>query len=71
MLKRAILVSAMAGVVFCAAIPVQSTPADACSRSGCREIAKARFHGDRHARHEFKRYCMSQWRAYRSAHHAS
>ena len=71
MLKRAILVCAMADVVFCAAIPLQSTPVDACSRSGCRDAAKARFPGDRHPRHEFKRYCMSQWRAYRTAHRAS
>jgi hypothetical protein len=68
MLKRVILVSAVAGLVFCAAVPLQSTPADA-GRSGCREAAKARFPGDRHARHEFKRYCKSQWKAYRTAQH--
>ena len=71
MLKRAILVAAVAGLAICAAVPLQSTPADAGSRSGCKQVAKARFPGDRHSRHEFKRYCKSQWKAYRTAHHAS
>jgi hypothetical protein len=41
MWKKVLLASAVAGLLACAAIPLQSTPADA-SRSGCREAAKAK-----------------------------
>jgi hypothetical protein len=60
MWKKVLLASAVAGLLACAAIPLQSTPADA-SRSGCREAAKAKFPAD-------WPYCRSQWKAYKAAH---
>ena len=50
------LASAMTGLLAAAAIPLQTTSADA-SRSGCREAAKARFPDDSRTRKEYNRYC--------------
>jgi hypothetical protein len=67
MWKKVLLASAVAGLLACAAIPLQSTPADA-SRSGCREAAKAKFPADLKGRRAYLPYCRSQWKAYKAAH---
>jgi len=67
MWKKVLFASAVTGFLAVAAIPVQTTPADA-SRSGCREAAKAQFPYNPRARRDFRRYCKSQWKAYKAAH---
>jgi len=67
MWKKVLLASAFTGLLAVAAIPVQTTPADA-SRSGCHEAAKAKFPHNSRARRDFKRYCKNQWKAYKAAH---
>ena len=49
MWKKVLLVSAVTGLLAAAAVPIQSTPADA-GRSGCHKAAKAMFPADRKAR---------------------
>ena len=66
MLKKILLAAAVTGLVG-ASIPVQTSPAMA-DRSGCREVAKVKFAGDRSARRAFKRECKARWKAYKSAH---
>ena len=67
MWKKVLLASAVAGLLAGAAIPLQTTPANA-SRSGCREAAKAKFPDDLKGRRAYRHYCRSQWKAYRAAH---
>jgi len=67
MWKRVLLALAVTGLLAGAAIPLQSTPADA-SRSGCREAAKAKFPPDLNGRRAYRQYCRSQWKAYKAAH---
>jgi hypothetical protein len=67
MLKRFFLAAAVTGLLAGAALPVQTTSALA-GKSGCREAAKAKFHGDLKARHAFKKECKAQWKAYKTAH---
>jgi hypothetical protein len=66
MWKKLLLASAITGLLAAAAIPLQTTSADAC-HSGCREAAKTRFPHDSRTRKEFKRYCKTQYKAYKSA----
>jgi hypothetical protein len=66
MWKKLLWASALTGLLAAAAIPLQTTSADAC-RSGCREAAKAQFPSDSRTRKEYKRYCKSQYKAYKSA----
>jgi hypothetical protein len=58
MLKRILVAAAVTGLVAGAAIPVQATSAMA-GQDGCRQAAKAKFHGDRKARHAFKKACKA------------
>src|SRR6476646_10089905 len=67
MWKKVLLASAVTGLLAGAAVPIQTTPADA-ARSGCHKAAKARYPGDHTARRAFKRWCKSQWKLYRAAH---
>ena len=67
MLKRIFLAAAVTGLIAGASIPVQIDSAIAAS-SGCREAAKAKFHGELKARVAFKRECKAHWKAYRTAH---
>ena len=66
MWKKLLWASAITGLLAAAAIPLQTTSADAC-RSGCREAAKTRFPDDSRTRKEYQRYCKTQWKAYKSA----
>jgi hypothetical protein len=67
MLKGMLVAAAITGLIAGVAIPVQITPAMA-GKSGCREAAKAKFHGDLKARHAFKKECKAAWKAYKTAH---
>jgi hypothetical protein len=67
MWKKVFLALAVAGLLAGAAVPIQTTPADA-ARSGCHKAAKARYPGDHTARRAFKRWCKSQWKLYKAAH---
>jgi hypothetical protein len=62
-----LLASAVTGLLAGAALPLQSTPADA-SRSGCREAAKVKYPGDSKGRRAYRQYCRSQWKVYKAAH---
>src|SRR6476620_2475556 len=65
MWKNVLLASAVTGLLAGAAVPIQTTPADA-ARSGCHKAAKARYPGDHTARRTFKRWCKSQWKLYKA-----
>ena len=65
MWKKVLFASAVTGLLAGAVITLQPTPAEA-SRSECRQAAKARFADDGKTRRAFKRYCISQWKAYRA-----
>jgi hypothetical protein len=65
MWKKVLLASAVTGLLAGAVI-TQPTPAEA-SRAQCREVAKARFPADARARRDFKRYCITRWKAYKAA----
>jgi hypothetical protein len=67
MWKKVLLASAVTGLLAGAAVPIQTTPADA-ARSGCHKAAKARYPGDHTARRAFKRWCKSQWKLYKAPH---
>jgi hypothetical protein len=67
MLKRLFLAAAVTGLIAGAAIPLQPSSAMA-GKSGCREAAKAKFHGEMKARHAFKKECKAHWKAYKTAH---
>jgi hypothetical protein len=67
MWKKVLLASAVTGLLAGAALPLQSTPADA-SRSGCREAAKVKYPGDPKGRRAYRQYCRSQWKVYKAAH---
>ena len=67
MLKKVLVAAAVTGLVAGAALPVQITPAYA-GKSGCREAAKAKFQGDRKARHAFKKECKAHWKSYKKVH---
>jgi hypothetical protein len=68
MLKQLILASAVVGLVAGASLPL-TTSADA--KSGCREAAKAKYAGDRKARHEYKKWCKQEWKAHKKAQKAA
>jgi hypothetical protein len=62
---KSVILAAFAGAL--AGVMVQPTPADA-SRAQCRQVAKAKFPADAKMRRDFKRYCIREWKAYRTAH---
>jgi hypothetical protein len=59
MLKRILVAAAVTGLIAGAALPVHVTPALA-GKSGCKEAAKAQGHGDRKARHAWKKECKAR-----------
>ena len=67
MWKRVLLASAITGLLATAAVPLQTTPADA-SRSGCREAARVKFPYNSRMRRDYRRYCKQQWKVYKEAH---
>ena len=64
MLKQMILASTVAGLLAGAALPL-ATSADAAS--GCSKAAKAKYTGDHKARHEYRKWCKSEWKAHKKA----
>jgi hypothetical protein len=68
MLKQMILASAVAGLLAGAALPL-ATSADAAS--GCYKAAKAKYTGDHKARHEYRKWCKSEWKAHKKAQKAA
>ena len=65
MLKRMILAAVATAFVAALALPVQFAAAEAAM--SCTQAAKAKFPGDRKARHAFKRDCKSAWKASQKA----
>jgi hypothetical protein len=64
MFKQVILASAVAGLLAGAALPL-ATSADASS--GCWKAAKAKYTADHKARHEYRKWCKSEWKAHKKA----
>jgi hypothetical protein len=62
MLKRMLLAAVATGFVVALALPVQFTPAEAGMMS-CKQAAKAKFPGDRKARHAYKKECKAATKA--------
>ena len=58
MLKRMILAAVSTTFVAALALPVQFVPAEA-GMMNCKQAAKAKFPGDRKARHAFKKECKA------------
>jgi hypothetical protein len=67
MLKKAMLVSATAGLLMVGPTADPSSAA-AYKHSGCPEAAEARFPDDRAARKDFKHWCKDQWKIYKKSH---
>ena len=61
MLKRVILAAVATAFVAATAMPVAVTPADAAT--SCKAAAKAKFAGDRKARHAYKKQCKAAFKA--------
>jgi hypothetical protein len=61
MLKRVILAAVATAFVAATAMPVAVTPAYAAT--SCKQAAKAKFPGDRKARHSFKKQCKAAFKA--------
>ena len=70
MLKRILFAAAVTGLVAGAALPLQSTSAEAAP-SGCWKAAKAKFPGDHKTRVAYRKECRAHFKAYRSAQKAS
>jgi hypothetical protein len=68
MLKRILFAAAVTGLVAGAALPLQSTSAEA-TPSGCWKAAKAKFPGAGmfKARHEYRKECRAHYKAYKTA----
>jgi hypothetical protein len=67
MLKRIVVAAALTGLVAGVALPVQIAPAFA-GKSGCREMAKSKFAGDKKMRRAFEKDCKTHWKAHKSTH---
>ena len=65
MWKKVLLVSAVTGLFAGAAIPIQSTLADA-ARSGCFKAARAKFPADHKARKQWRHWCKGRWKIYKA-----
>jgi hypothetical protein len=66
MLRNVILAAAVAGLVVGAAVPLQSSPAEAAS--GCFKAAKVKYSGDYKARVAYRKECKAHWKTYKTAH---
>lgn len=67
MLKRMLFVAAVTGLVAGAALPIQTTKADAAP--GCWKESQVRYPGPGHykERHAFRKWCRQQYRAHKAA----
>jgi len=62
MFKKVLFAAVATGLVAAVALPVQFTPAEAGMMS-CKEASKAKFPGDRKARHAYKKACKNAAKA--------
>lgn len=62
MLKKVLFAAVATALVGALALPVQFTPAEAAMMS-CKDAAKAKFAGDRKARHAYKKACKEAHKA--------
>ena len=67
MLKRMLVAAALTGLIAGVALPAQMTPAFA-GKSGCREMSKSKFPGDKKMRRAFEKECKTHWKAHKSTH---
>lgn len=68
MLKKVMMAAAVTGLVAGAMIPVHSSPAEA-AKSGCFKAAKVKFPADYKARRDYRKWCRSEWKAYKGKSH--
>jgi hypothetical protein len=61
MLKKVLFAAVATGLVAAVALPIQITPAEA--GMSCKAAAKAKFTGDRKARHAYKKSCKEAAKA--------
>jgi hypothetical protein len=71
MLKKVLFAAAVTGLAIGATLPIQATPADAAS--GCYKASMTKFPGAGHhkERHDYRKYCRSQYKAYKQAQKSS
>ena len=67
MLKRMLVAAALTGLIAAVALPAQMAPAFA-GKSGCREMSKSKYSGDKNMRRAFKKECETHWKAHKSTH---
>jgi hypothetical protein len=67
MFKKMLFTAALTGLLAGAAVPVQSSTAEAAS--GCRKAAHAKFAGDLKARHAYRKECKGHYKVYASKKH--
>ena len=67
MFKKMLFTAALTGLLAGAAVPVQSSTAEAAS--GCRNAAHAKFAGDLKARHAYRKECKGHYKVYASKKH--
>jgi hypothetical protein len=66
MLKKVLFAVVATAFVAASAVPIQTMPAAAEGMS-CKAAAKAKFAGDRKARHAFKKECKAAFKASQKA----
>ncbi len=65
MLKTMLLAATVTGLLAGVTVFVQSTPAEAGSK--CFKAAKEKHPGNWKARREFRKWCKTEWRAYKKS----
>ncbi len=65
MLKTMLLAATVTGLLAGVTVSVQSTPAEAGSK--CWKAAKEKYPGNRMTRREFRKWCRSEWKAYKKS----
>ena len=67
MLKKVLFAAVATAFVGATLAPIQTVPASAAEGMNCRAAAKAKFAGDRKARHAFKKECKAAFKASQKA----
>ena len=63
MLKKVLFAVIATAFVAATALPIQVAPAAAAEGMSCKQAAKAKFPGDRKARHAYKTECKAAYKA--------
>ena len=63
MLKKVLFAVIATAFVAGTALPIQMVPAAAAEGTSCKQAAKAKFPGDRKARHAYKKECKAASKA--------